>query len=291
MNTFKLETILLDFEDFLRSHTPKAQSFHPYFQQAVWEMVLNGGKRFRPALIFSVVSSYAPALIKNAYLPALAMEILHTFSLIHDDLPSIDNAPLRRNHPTLHTKYEEVTAILSGDFLNSYAFYLLSIAPLSSSTKVALTCELALNATQMIVGEALDCKFENQKLDLQKLQTIHTLKTAKLIATSLKMGAIIANLPLNTQEALWDFGLKLGVFFQIRDDVIDATQTQEEAGKPTQNDANKNNYVNLLGLKGAIKELESYKQELLDILEEFESENFKSTIKTLLKKYFEPICL
>lgn len=291
MNTSKLETILLDFENFLRSHTPQAQSFHPYFQQAVWEMVLNGGKRFRPALIFSVVSSYAPSLIKNAYLPALAMEILHTFSLIHDDLPSIDNAPLRRNHPTLHTKYEEVTAILSGDFLNSYAFYLLSITPLSSSVKVALTRELALNATQMIVGEALDCKFENQKLDLQKLQTIHTLKTAKLIATSLKMGAIIANLPSNLQEALWDFGLKLGVFFQIRDDVIDATQTQEEAGKPTQNDANKNNYVNLLGLKGAMDELESYKQELLGILERFENEKFKTTIQTLLTKYFESISL
>lgn len=286
MNTSKLDTILLDFEKFLNSHIPQAQSFHPYFQKAVWEMVLNGGKRFRPALIFSVVSAYSPALLKNAYLPALAMEILHTFSLIHDDLPSIDNAPLRRNHPTLHTKYEEVTAILSGDFLNSYAFYLISTAPLSSSTKVALTQELALNATQMIVGEALDCKFENQKLDLQKLQTIHTLKTAKLIATSLKMGAIISNLPTHTQEALWDFGIKLGVFFQIRDDLIDATQTQEEAGKPTQNDTNKNNYVNLLGLDGAKSELKTYKNELLSILKSFKNPKFQDTLQGLLGKYF-----
>lgn len=286
MNTSKLDTILLDFENFLNSHIPQAQSFHPYFQKAVWEMVLNGGKRFRPALIFSVVGAYSPALLKNAYLPALAMEILHTFSLIHDDLPSIDNAPLRRNHPTLHTKYEEVTAILSGDFLNSYAFYLISTAPLSSSTKVALTQELALNATQMIVGEALDYKFENQKLDLQKLQTIHTLKTAKLIATSLKMGAIISNLPTHTQEALWDFGIKLGVFFQIRDDLIDATQTQEEAGKPTQNDTNKNNYVNLLGLEGAKSELETYKNELLSILKSFKNPKFQDTLQGLLGKYF-----
>lgn len=289
MNTSNLDTILLDFEGFLRSHTPQAQSFHPYFQQAVWEMVLNGGKRFRPALIFCVVNSYAPALLKNAYLPALAMEILHTFSLIHDDLPSIDNAPLRRNHPTLHTKYEEVTAILSGDFLNSYAFYLLSITPLSNDTKVALTHELALNASQMILGEALDCYFENQKLDITKLETIHTLKTAKLIATSLKMGAIIANLPSSTQESLWDFGIKLGVFFQIRDDLIDATQTQEQAGKPTHNDANKNNYVNLLGLEGAKKELESYQQELLCMIKDFQCSTFESTIQTLLRKYFKPI--
>lgn len=289
MNTSKLDTILLDFENFLQSHSPKAQSFHPYFQQAVWEMVLNGGKRFRPALIFCVVNSYTPALIKNAYLPALAMEILHTFSLIHDDLPSIDNAPLRRNHPTLHIKYEEVTAILSGDFLNSYAFYLIAQAPLSAQSKIALIQELALNATQMIVGEALDCHFENQKLDLDKLQTIHTLKTAKLVATSLKMGAIIANLSSKTQEALWDFGLKLGVFFQIRDDVIDATQTQEQAGKPTQNDGCKNNYVNLLGLEGAKKELESYKQELLCMIKGFQHPVFESTIQALLSKYFEPI--
>lgn len=286
MNTSKLDTILLDFENFLRSHTPQAQSFHPYFKKAVWEMVLNGGKRFRPALLFSVVSSYTPSLTKNAYLPALAIEVLHTFSLIHDDLPSIDNAPLRRNHPTLHTKYEETTAILSGDFLNSYAFYLISIAPLSSSTKVTLTQELAINATQMIVGEALDCHFEDQKLDLQKLQTIHTLKTAKLIATSLKMGAIISNLPTHTQEDLWDFGIKLGIFFQIRDDLIDATQTQEEAGKPTQNDTNKNNYVNLLGLDGAKSEVENYKQELLSMLKKLDHSIFISTLQMLLSKYF-----
>ena len=286
MNTSKLDTILSDFESFLHSHTPQAQSFHPYFQKAVWEMVLNGGKRFRPALLFSVVSSFAPSLIKNAYLPALAMEILHTFSLIHDDLPSIDDAPLRRNHPTLHVKYEEVTAILSGDFLNSYAFYLISLAPLPSSTLISLTQELSFNATQMIVGEALDCHFENQSLSLDKLQTIHTLKTAKLIATSLKMGAIISNLPTHTQEILWDFGLKLGVFFQIRDDIIDSTQTPKEAGKPTQSDGCKNNYVNLLGLEGAKRELEDYKQELLSMLKNLNHPAFEKTLYALLKKYF-----
>lgn len=286
MNTSKLDTILSDFEDFLRSYTPQAQSFHPHFQDAVWEMVLSGGKRFRPALIFCTLLSYAPALIKNAYFPALAMEILHTFSLIHDDLPSIDDAPLRRNHPTLHTKYGEVTAILSGDFLNSYAFYLISRSALSPSTKVALIQELSFNATQMIIGEALDCYFENQKLDLQKLQNIHTLKTAKLIATSLKMGAIIANLSPSLQECLWDLGIKLGVFFQIRDDLIDATETQEQAGKPTQNDGCKNNYVNLLGLDGAKRELEIYKQEILSLLKNLNHPTFESTLKALLSQYF-----
>ncbi|ANV97350.1 geranyl transferase [Helicobacter enhydrae] len=286
MTTSKIDTILSDFEQFLQHHQPQAQSFHPYFQTAVWEMVQNGGKRFRPALILSVVDSYAPSLTHNAYLPALAMEILHTFSLIHDDLPSIDNAPLRRSHPTLHTKYEEITAILSGDFLNSYAFYLISISPLDAQSKVELTKTLSLNATQMIVGEALDCYFENKTLELDKLQTIHTLKTAKLIASSLKMGAIIANLDLQTQECLWDFGILLGVFFQIRDDVIDATQTQEEAGKTTQNDQNKNSYVNLLGLKEAQNTLKRYQATLQEQIQTLQNPRLQQHLNALLSHYF-----
>lgn len=287
MNTSKLEMILSDFESSLQSHIPQdSQSFHPYFQQAIWEMVQNGGKRFRPALIFSVVDAFTPTLIPNSFNPALAMEILHTFSLIHDDLPSIDNASLRRSHPTLHTKYEEVTAILSGDFLNSYAFYLLSTAPLSSHTRTLLIQELSLNATQMIIGEALDCYFEKQTLELDKLQTIHTLKTAKLIATSLKMGAIIANLSPQIQNQLWEFGITLGIFFQIRDDLIDATLTTEQAGKPTHNDQDKNNYVNLLGLSQAQNELQTYQSTLQTTLSTFHP-SLQTNLNSLLQKYFQ----
>lgn len=285
MTTSKLDTILLDFETFLQSHSPQAQSFHPHFQKAVWEMVKNGGKRFRPALMFGVVEAFAPTLIKNAFLPALAMEILHTFSLIHDDLPSIDNAPLRRGHPTLHIKYNEVTAILSGDFLNSYAFYLISQARLDAKIKNELVETLALNACQMIVGEALDCFFENQTLEFEKLQTIHTLKTAKLIASSLKMGGIIANLPIDQLQKLWDFGILLGVFFQIRDDYIDATYTQEEAGKPTQNDSVKNSYTNLIGIKQTQKELKKYKIELQKIFEDFD-DRLRINLLYLVEGYF-----
>lgn len=185
------------------------------------------------------------------------MEILHTLSLIHDDLPSIDNAPLRRCHPTLHVKYNEVMAILSGDFLNSYAFYLISQSRLDPKVKNDLMEVLAINACQMIVGEALDYFFKNQTLELEKLQTIHILKTAKLIASSLKMGGIIANLSIHQLQKLWDFGMLLGVFFQIRDDYIDVTYTQEEAGKPTQNDCAKNSYTNLIGIEQTQKELKN----------------------------------
>lgn len=286
MNTSKIDTILLDFESFLQSHTPDAQSFHPHFQNAIWEMVKNGGKRFRPALIFCVVDAYAPMLIPNAFLPALSIEALHTFSLIHDDLPSIDNAPLRRNHPTLHTKYDEPTAILSGDFLNSYAFYLITCAPLSPSIQIKLISALSFNATQMILGEALDCYFENQILELEKVQTIHTLKTAKLIASSLQMGGIIANLCDDELRALGDFGILLGIFFQIRDDLLDAISTTKEVGKPTQNDASKNSYVNLLGLQESQAILQDYKSKLQHSLHSFNSQRLQNNLTHLLRNYF-----
>lgn len=285
MNTSKIATTLLDFESFLQSHKPEAKSFHPHFEQAVWEMVENGGKRFRPALIFCVVDAYAPTLMPNAFLPALSVEALHTFFLIHDDLPSIDDAPLRRNHATLHTKYDEPTAILSGDFLNSYAFYLISCAPLSPSTQIKLISTLASSAMETILGEALDCYFENTMLELEKVQTIHTLKTARLIASSLKIGGIISNLPDKELQKLWDFGILLGIFFQIRDDLIDATSTADEAGKPTQNDASKNSYVNLLGLEESKKTLQDYKAQLQQFLQSFASQTLQNNLSHLLSKY------
>lgn len=289
MHTFNLDTTLLDFEEFLLSHTPKAQSFHPHFQKAVWEMVKCGGKRFRPALMLSVVGSYPHTPLKEAFYPALAMEILHTFSLIHDDLPSVDNAPFRRGNPTLHTRYGEVTAILSGDFLNSYAFYLLAASNLENSVISRLVLALSKGACKMIIGEALDCEFERESLELTKVEEIHRLKTAYLIATSLQMGAIIAGVDRAEEKKLWDFGIKLGIFFQIRDDLIDALQSSVEAGKPTQSDGDKNSYVTLLGLEGAKKEFNSYVQELQASLSSLQNKNLVSILQALLEKYWKEI--
>ncbi|RDU68963.1 polyprenyl synthetase family protein [Helicobacter cholecystus] len=289
MHTFNLDTTLLDFEEFLLSHTPKAQSFHPHFQRAVWEMVRCGGKRFRPALMLSVIGNYPHTPLKESFYPALAMEILHTFSLIHDDLPSIDNAPLRRGNPTLHTRYGEVTAILSGDFLNSYAFYLLAMSNLEDCLIAKLVHSLSKGACKMIVGEALDCEFEGESLGLERVEQIHCLKTAYLIATSLQMGAIIARVDRVEEKKLWDFGMKLGVFFQIRDDLIDAIQSSSQAGKPTQKDKDKNSYVTLLGLQGAKREFHSYAQELQSMLKTLQNLNLISTLETLLQQYWKEV--
>ncbi|MCE3036239.1 polyprenyl synthetase family protein [Helicobacter sp. faydin-H20] len=279
---------LKDFEEFLQNYPLDFEGFHPHFQKAFWEMLLNGGKRFRPALLLAVVESYAPVLLKNAFLPALALECLHTYSLIHDDLPCMDNADLRRGHPTLHKTYDITTATLVGDGLNTFSFYLLTQARLSPENKLKMIEVLSTNGGVggMIIGQAMDCYFENQKLPLEKLYLIHLNKTAKLIATSLYMGGLVVNLDQKSLHNLYNFGITLGIFFQVRDDIIDCVHTQEEAGKTTQNDSYKNSYVNLLGLDGARDELKRLKETLLQEMEKF-PEKLQQNLQWLLKKYFK----
>ncbi|TLD85265.1 polyprenyl synthetase family protein [Helicobacter sp. MIT 11-5569] len=250
-----LDSVFKAFEEYLKHNTPKVSSFHPHYEAALWEMVLNGGKRFRPKLLLSIVASFKKESLQNAFAPALALEILHAYSLIHDDLPAMDNAPLRRGCETLHKKYDEVLAILAGDGLNTHAFYLIAKAQLKPKVKVKLIETLSFNGGiyGMVLGQALDCHFEHQTLPLEQLKIIHLNKTAKLIASALEMGAIIAQCDKKTRKNLYQLGLDLGLFFQIRDDVIDSTQSIQEAGKPTHNDSIKNSYVNLLGLEGARK--------------------------------------
>ncbi|RDU66770.1 geranyl transferase [Helicobacter didelphidarum] len=283
-----------DFESYLLSHKPQILSFHPYFEEAFWEMMKNGGKRFRPNLLLSVVCAQSKEFVFNSFDVCLAIECLHTYSLIHDDLPAMDNASLRRSHPTLHCKYDEVGAILIGDGLNTYSFSLLSQAVFAPDVKIALIESLSQDGgiSGMILGQALDCYFENTKLTQEKLDFIHIHKTAKLIATSLKMGGIIANLDSTTQKNLYDFGIKLGLYFQIRDDIIDFLQDESKSGKTTQNDTNKNSYVNLLGIQQAQDVMQQYIAQLEANLVELESlqlTQLQHNLYELLKPYFQPL--
>ena len=276
-----MNEILKDFEEYLKESLPQTKSYHPFFNDALKKMLLAGGKRFRPELLLSVVNAYQPLLVKNAFTVAFAVELLHTYSLIHDDLPAMDDAKLRRGEKTLHTLYDEATAILIGDALNTHAFYMLSIAPLRDDIKVKLINELSYNGGigGMVLGQAIDCYFENRLLDIDELKFLHIHKTAKLIATSLKMGGIIAELSKDENERLFDFGLKLGLLFQVQDDIIDATQNSKEAGKTTKNDENKNSYVNLMGLK----EAKEYKDELRKKIKQ-EADKFDKSLSNLLGK-------
>ncbi|AZV47349.1 geranyl transferase [Nautilia sp. PV-1] len=271
-------------EEFIKKNLIKAESFHPYYEKALNEMLLAGGKRFRPKLLLSVVNAYEPLLVENAKYAAFALELIHTYSLIHDDLPSMDNADLRRGHPTLHVTYDEVTALLAGDALNTYAFEVLSKAPFSSDVKVELIKVLAQNAgpAGMVLGQAIDCYYENKKLNLEELKFLHLNKTGKLIAASLKMGALIVN-KNDLADRLYDFGLKLGLLFQIQDDLLDLLES-EETGKTTGVDENKNTFVTLLGEKETHKEADALAAELENELNVFDEE-LKNELNKVLSKY------
>ncbi len=274
------------FEAFLQANLPKVPSFHPVYEEALAKMLLAGGKRFRPMLLLSIVDAYEPLLYEGAMSAALAMEMLHTYSLIHDDLPAMDDADLRRGNPTLHVLYDEVTAILAGDALNTEAFYILSRAPFRADIKVKLIEILARDGGTrgMVLGQAIDCYFENQPLTLDQIKVLHTNKTAKLIAASMLMGAVIVGLDKSVQESLYSFGIDLGLLFQIQDDIIDETQSEEEAGKTTGNDADKNSFVNLLGLEGSMKEADSLANDLQSRFEEFDAP-LKEALREIITKY------
>lgn len=269
------------------SHLPDAPSFHPTYDQALKEMFSAGGKRFRPLILLQIVETYEPLLVKNAFWVAAGIEMLHTYSLIHDDLPTFDNADLRRGHPTLHVSYDEVVATLVGDALNSHSFLMIANAPLADTMKIALIKELSQNGGTdgMVLGQAIDCYFEEKKLDIDQLTFLHIHKTAKLIAASMKMGAMVVGLPDEKQELLYQIGLDLGLLFQVQDDIIDATMTSDEAGKPTNNDDVKNSFTNLLGIEGAMHEKQKLITKIKDQIDALDV-NLKSKLHSTIDKYF-----
>ena len=274
------------FETYLLANLPQASSFHPVYEEALGVMLTAGGKRFRPMLLLSIVDAYEPMLYNGALPVAMALEMFHTYSLIHDDLPAMDNADLRRGNKTLHKRYDEVTAILAGDALNTDAFLYIANAPLREDVKIKLITLLAQNggAGGMVLGQAIDCYFENRPLDIEQIKVLHTNKTAKLIAASLQMGAVIVGLESSVQKDLYAFGIDLGLLFQIQDDIIDETQSEEEVGKTTGNDGDKNSFINLLGLEKTVQEADTLAKDLQRRFETFD-EKVQRALEPLITKY------
>lgn len=273
------------FEAFLHNNLPSVPSFHPHYEASLRQMIVGGGKRFRPALLLGVVRAINPLLEESAFYAAYAIELLHTYSLIHDDLPSMDNASLRRGMPTLHTTYDEVSAILAGDALNTYAFEILSESPFSDRIRVKLIRSLAHNGgvNGMVLGQAIDCHFENQPLNIEQVKFLHLHKTGKLIASALEMGAFITGRDLLAEE-LYRFGLDLGLLFQIQDDILDVTQNDEEAGKTTNNDGAKNSFVTLLGFEKAMQEADALAEKVSKTFDSFD-ENLRRELSPTLHHY------
>jgi farnesyl diphosphate synthase len=275
-----------EFEAYLRDHLPSVETFHHTYADALADMLLAGGKRFRPMLLIRIVEAYEPLMVESAYAPALALEMFHTYSLIHDDLPSMDDADLRRGHPTLHTTYDIPTAILVGDALNTHAFLVIAQAAFREDVRIRLVEILAREGgvSGMVLGQAIDLYFENDPLTIDQVKELHRNKTAKLIAASMLMGAVIVGLDRATQENLYAFGIDLGLLFQIQDDIIDETQSEEEAGKTTGNDGDKNSFVNLLGLEETVAQADALSADLAHRFEAFDPK-LQTALRPLMDQY------
>lgn len=207
------------------------------------------GKRIRPLIFLTVLRSYK--LDYKQYIDiACAIEMIHTYSLIHDDLPGMDNDDLRRGQPTCHKKFDEATAILAGDALLNQAVNVICNTNIESSLKVAIINRLysASGVNGMIYGQQQDLYYENKSTTLDELKDIHRNKTGELIAVSMQLASMIAN---KSDYDIWtDIGFDLGLAFQIQDDVLDVTSDTETLGKQVGSDLNNNKstYVKLLGV-------------------------------------------
>ena len=224
-------------------------------REAVLYSIHAGGKRIRPYLLLEVLESLqVPITIAHAQVAA-ALEMIHTGSLIHDDLPAMDDDDFRRGRLTNHKKFGEALAILAGDalFLDPYA--LIARADLPNEIKIDLIASLSLasGSMGMVAGQVLDMEGEHQSLSLDELQTIHANKTGKLLAYPFQAAGVIAGLDENLQKQLKTVGELIGLAFQVRDDVLDVTASFEEIGKTPQKDlqAEKSTYPALLGLDEA----------------------------------------
>ena len=224
--------------------------------QAIRWSVFAGGKRFRPALLLATGETFGADATR--LLPtACALEMIHTYSLIHDDLPSMDNDDLRRGRPTCHIRYDEATAILAGDALQTLAFKTIAEHEhLSAFTRIRLISAIVNGAGTpqgMVAGQALDIEAESRQVTSHELEQIHQLKTAALIVAAARCGAIIANATEAEMVSISRYADRLGLLFQITDDLLDVTATVEALGKTPGKDARsqKATYPSVYGIDAA----------------------------------------
>lgn len=242
--------------------------------QAMSYSVLNGGKRIRPFLLYTTAEVFAGPP-EQADLAAVAVEMLHSYSLVHDDLPAMDDDDLRRGKPTCHVKYDEATAILAGDALLTAAFELLTKMPVSAEKKLLLI-ELLAKASGcagMVAGQSTDLNHVGEAINIEQLEAMHRLKTGALIRASVLMGAHCGQIKPTEAElrALANYADAIGLAFQVQDDLLDVLSDTQTLGKESGADEalNKPTYPALLGIEEAqqqaLKLVEQAKQALVEI--------------------------
>jgi farnesyl diphosphate synthase len=226
----KMPSDLVELE--LNNLLPSSAAAPEKIHQAIRWSVFAGGKRMRPLLVYATGIAFgADEAMLDA--PAAAVELIHAYSLVHDDLPAMDDDALRRGKPTVHVAFDEATAILAGDALQSLAFELLAASPLPAEARVAMLHELsvAAGARGMCGGQALDIDATGNTIDIDALQRLHALKTGALLRASVRLGAIAADIEVDTLQRLDMFADALGLAFQIRDDLLDIEGDSATLGK------------------------------------------------------------
>ncbi|MCZ6640087.1 MAG: polyprenyl synthetase family protein [Gammaproteobacteria bacterium] len=271
--TTDLPTLRETIEDALRHYQPEQSATSQPLIDAMRYASLSGGKRIRPMLVCATCTGLGGSLA-DALAPACAIEYIHAYSLIHDDLPSMDDDELRHGLPSTHIKFGEATAILAGDGLHSLAFETLANAPNIAPALRLRAVQLlshAIGWEGMVGGQSFDLEATGKSLSLSELQALHAAKTGALIKVAVQIGAVLAGVEQTKPETfvlLSEFADRLGLAFQMIDDILDVTQSTEVLGKPAGSDskAGKSTFPELLGLEPAQEMAEALLAEALPML-------------------------
>ncbi|MFA0811717.1 polyprenyl synthetase family protein [Microbulbifer epialgicus] len=255
-------------QETLEQPVPNAEKLFEAMRYAA----LGPGKRLRPALVYACAKAFHGGDFDPAKcdVTAAALECIHAYSLVHDDLPAMDDDDLRRGRPTCHIAFDEATAILAGDALQTQAFELLLADNTEPALKLQLLQELtaASGSRGMVAGQAIDLDSVNKTLTLEQLEPMHRLKTGALICASARMGALLGGADSVQLQTITHYAQAIGLAFQVQDDILDITADTEVLGKNQGADAllNKPTYVSLLGVNGAREKLQGLHKQALDAL-------------------------
>lgn len=259
----------------LEKYIRKQKCLEQEWNESMEYSLMAGGKRLRPILTLATYKLFQ-ADFEKCIPYAIAIEMIHNFSLIHDDLPGIDNDDFRHGKPTNHKQFDEATAILAGDGLLNFAYMVISedfihsdLQELPKKTKVLKEFTKAVD--RMIAGEYIDTKWEGRKVTTEELKYIHENKTGSLLKISVRMGAILANCTEQELEKVTNYAQKIGLAFQIKDDILSEEGDERVLGKPVGNDKQleKCTYVSQYGLQGAKDILDKITKEAIEELRDF----------------------
>lgn len=272
------------------SSIPSSSNFSSELKNIMKYSVLAGGKRFRPILTYTVAGLF-DSEFEKVDSSACAIELIHIYSLIHDDLPAMDDDDIRHNQPACHKVFGEAQAILAGDGLQALAFHIISSDPLvHSSTKIKLLELLSSSSYAMAEGQSIDLSVVSKKVDLNVLDQMHQKKTGALLNCAIKFGALLNDANEKDLSILELFSNHVGLAYQVQDDVLDVTTSDEVLGKRQNSDAvkNKPSYPAIIGLDKSIRTFENLYQGALDELSHLsvDAEPLRLLTKRLMKRAF-----